>query len=282
VELPRRNDPRGEDGFTLIEVLVTILLVSGALLALLALVDRGNRTTADNLNREDATNVARELIEHAQATANYSGLTSAAAATTLRNVIEAGGARASTTPANGSWTMNGRVPAVRLNVSVAACTVPIRSAQPIVIPATDSYCTPPPGNPDAPPPTTDTGTSGPCQVEGVHDPALGLRIRLLVDISLCTSGALANAVCTLLGPTEPLTALLDPLIGPDGAVNVLLNGIGGSTIGTTLCGGKPVVVDPRARTEVNPGRRIITTVSWANGPRSGAVTQTTVVSRPAS
>lgn len=276
----RSPHPRADDGFTLIEVLVTILLVSGAMLALLAIVDRGNATTSDNLNREAATNVAREIVEHAHATGNYAGLTTAGAATTLRNVVEAAGTRGSSTPAGGSWTMNGRVPTVRLNVSVSACTVPVRSSQPIVIPATDTYCAPPPGNPTAPPPTTDTGSSGPCQVQGVYDPALGLRIKLLVDISLCVNGDLAKAVCTLLGPTRPLTAFLDPLIGPDGAVNVLLNGLGGSTVGTTLCGGKPVVVDTTTRTDVNPGRRIITTVSWSRPGSSGTVTQTTVVPRP--
>lgn len=277
----RRDHPNGEGGFTLIEVLITIFVISAGLLALLALVDRGNETTAENLNRENATNVAREVTERAHGV-SYDQLTTNDAATTLRNAIEAAGTRNSSVPSSDTWTMNGRTSAVSVTVGVTACTVPVKSQTPIVIPATDTYCSAP-GSGGGPPPgsTTDTGTSGACQVEGVYDPALGLRIRLLVDVTLCTPTALANAVCTLIGPSEPLNAFLAPLIGPDGAVNVLLNGLApGSGIGTTLCGGKPVVVDPNFRTEVNPGRRIITTVTWQSRRGNETVTQTTIVPRP--
>jgi type IV pilus assembly protein PilV len=274
-----RDHPAGEHGFTLIEVLITILVVSIGLLALLSFVDRGNAATGDNLNRENATNVAREVTERAHGVA-YDALATSTAATTLRNAIEAAGTRHSTTPSNGQWTMDGRTANTPVTVSVTACTVPVKSQTPIVIPATDTYCATPGGG-SGTPPTTDTGTSGPCQVEGIYDPALGLRIRLLVDISLCVNGDIAKAVCALLGPTEPLNAFLEPLIGPNGAVNVLLNGLASGSIGTTLCGGKPVVVDPSLRTEVNPGRRVITTVTWTTPRGNETLTQTTIVPRPA-
>ena len=197
-----------------------------------------------------------------------------------------GAPRHSTVPASDQWTMDGRTTGSRLTVTASACTVPVKSPQPIVIPVTDRYCASPPGVNPGPPPTTDTGQSGGCQVEATFDPQLGLRIRLLVDVSLCVSGSLVNAICTLLGPTEPLNAFLENLVGEDGAVTLLLNGLGLSgTVTPALCNGRPVVIDPNQRTDVNPGRRVTTTVSGVSPTASAPfkpyiLRQTTIVPRP--
>lgn len=281
VQVRGRQVTAGEDGFTIIEVLVALVLMTVGLFALIGLIDRSSSTTARNLNREAATNVARDITERAHAVA-YANLTAAAAPGTLRDAIDpAPRSRNSTTPSGGSWTMQGRRTGETLTVTVAACTVPMRAAQPIVITATDTFCTNPTPTPSptpTPTPTPVTGSSGGCQISATGDPQLGVRIQLLVDVSLCTGGALAAAVCTLLGPTAPLEAFLAPLVGQDGAVNVLLNGLGGG-VGTTLCGGRPVVTNTVLTGAQTPARRITTTVSWT-GRDPGSVTQTTVVPQP--
>ncbi|HEX6390156.1 MAG TPA: prepilin-type N-terminal cleavage/methylation domain-containing protein [Solirubrobacteraceae bacterium] len=277
----RREQSRGEDGFTLIEVLVTILLIGGALLALLALVDRGSVTTADNLTRENTTNVARELVERAHGV-DYNQLTTTTAPTALRNALELDSPRNSSTVSGGQWTMTGRTSASQLTVSASACTVPIKSYQPIVIPVTDTFCQTASGGSGGTGGTTQTGQSGTCQVEGTYDPVLGLRVRLLVDINLCASGTLVTAVCTLLGPAGPLQQFIDNFLLPDdGAVMLLLNGIApGSGITTTLCGGRPVEIDPNQPSDINPGRRVTISVSGTSLGKPYSLTQTTLVPRP--
>ena len=127
--------------------------------------------------------------------------------------------------------------------------------------------------------TTTTGSSGSCQVEATDDPTIGVTIELLVDVDLCVGGALSGAVCSLLGPTEPLEPLLGALVGEDGAVNVLLGALGGS-FSADLCGGRPVVPVPGGTSPSDRARRVTVEARW--GERDGqTVTLTTIVPRPA-
>src|SRR5947209_15800255 len=57
---------RGEDGFTLIEVMVAVLVLVSGLLTLLAMVDVSNKTTATNRVRQESDSLAREVIENAR------------------------------------------------------------------------------------------------------------------------------------------------------------------------------------------------------------------------
>ena len=55
--------PRGESGYSLIEVLIAIVLLTVGVLGTVALVDNANLRTSDTKGREGATSLARELIE---------------------------------------------------------------------------------------------------------------------------------------------------------------------------------------------------------------------------
>src|SRR3954454_17815394 len=54
---------REEHGFTLVEVLIAIVLITVGVLGTVALVDNANGRTSDTKGREGATNLARDLIE---------------------------------------------------------------------------------------------------------------------------------------------------------------------------------------------------------------------------
>ena len=56
---------RHDEGFTLIEVLVALLILVSGLLALLGLLDLANKTTTKDKLRQNETNLAREVLEDA-------------------------------------------------------------------------------------------------------------------------------------------------------------------------------------------------------------------------
>ena len=63
-----------EDGFTLVEVMVSILLLSLGVIATMGLIDGANRQTSITRAREAATNLNRSLLESARSLP-YSSLT---------------------------------------------------------------------------------------------------------------------------------------------------------------------------------------------------------------
>lgn len=267
-----------ESGFTIIEMMVAAFVLVIGMLGVLGMVDRANSTSAGTVQREAATNVAREVLEQAHA-ASYATLVPASAAATLRTAIDPSGTRGSATVSATRWTIRGRTAATsttNLTVDVSTCSVLAPSRQIRVVPATLTPC-------------TGTGggggggggggpvTSGTCQANVVGDPVIGVTIRLLVDVNLCTSGTVVNIACTALGPTQPLTGVLAGLLGEEGSLQVLTGPLGGG-VSTNLCGGRPVSSVPNGTAPADDARRVTTEVRW--GPGSGQVIrQTTVVPR---
>jgi prepilin-type N-terminal cleavage/methylation domain-containing protein len=77
---------RHDDGFTLIEVLVALLILVSGLLALLGLLDLANRTTTKDKLRQNETNLAREVLEDAR-NVPYTSLHTSAIAGALTSVV---------------------------------------------------------------------------------------------------------------------------------------------------------------------------------------------------
>jgi Tfp pilus assembly protein PilV len=266
-----------ESGFTIIEVLVAAVVLVVGLLGVLAMVDQASSATAVSVEREAATNVAREVLEQAHA-ANYDALLPASTAATLRTAIDPTGARQSAAVNATRWTIRGRTTtdqASRLTVDVTTCSVLAPSRQIRVIPATLTPCTSSTGGGGGG--GGGTVTDGSCQAAVAGDPVIGVTIRLLVDLSLCTSGAVVNIACTALGPTQPLTAVLAGLVGEEGSLQVLTGPLGGG-ISTNLCGGRPVSSVPNGTAPADDARRVTAEVRWGTGAGQ-VIRQTTVVPR---
>src|SRR3954464_12693141 len=73
-----------ETGFTLIEVLVAIVILTVGVLGTVALVDNANGRTSDTKGREGATGLARDLIESTRTVA-FNNITDATLAGILQN-----------------------------------------------------------------------------------------------------------------------------------------------------------------------------------------------------
>ncbi|MEA2374527.1 MAG: hypothetical protein QOD53_990 [Thermoleophilaceae bacterium] len=75
----------GDDGFTLLEVLVAMVVILVGVLGTVMLVDRANAGSSDNKARQQATAVARNLAETAQGLSYSTVTTSAGLATTMQS-----------------------------------------------------------------------------------------------------------------------------------------------------------------------------------------------------
>jgi prepilin-type N-terminal cleavage/methylation domain-containing protein len=80
---PRRRSLAGNDGFTIIEVLVAATILLIGIVAVAGLYDLANTTTVKNRAREGGTNLARELVEAARGIP-YSSLADATIEDTLQ------------------------------------------------------------------------------------------------------------------------------------------------------------------------------------------------------
>jgi prepilin-type N-terminal cleavage/methylation domain-containing protein len=107
-----RSDERG---FTLIELLVTMTILVVGVFGAIALIDGANARTAVNAQREAATGLAREVLEHARAVP-YQRLTP----TGIRTELQALPGLGDTDPATAAWTVSRRNNTYALNVQVCS------------------------------------------------------------------------------------------------------------------------------------------------------------------
>jgi Tfp pilus assembly protein PilV len=104
-----------EDGMSLIEVMVAMVILVGGVLALLTLVEGSIKNTVRATAREQGTNLARELVERARQVP-YGSMTSTAAPGALAAAIPE-----ATTATGTSFTVTRR--GIAYTVTVNACSI---------------------------------------------------------------------------------------------------------------------------------------------------------------
>jgi prepilin-type N-terminal cleavage/methylation domain-containing protein len=104
-----------QDGFTLVEVMVTMLVLLVGIAGAVTLIDGANAVTVKTKQREAATNLQRELIEGARAVP-YEQLTPNG----LRSALQARPGLGDSTP-GGGWTIERR--GTQFTVTTGVCTV---------------------------------------------------------------------------------------------------------------------------------------------------------------
>lgn len=241
-----------EDGFTIVEVMVACMLLVVGMLGLLEMVNTANRGTLRTQAREQATAVARDVVERTRQVP-YASLTNSGAATALA-------ARLPEAPAVTSSTFSVQRRDVTYTTRITACIVddPTDGVGPV-----NGACTGVTGGTTTVP---GSGTSGAVNV------GLSIGGQPLAGPQL--KGQLVSTVCSITGSgSNPLTSLVR------GTSQQLLAQVqAGASLEVCPDGTSSVALD------FNPDdlRRVTVDVTWTRGGQSGSVQQTTLIPSPRS
>ena len=241
----------GEAGFTMVEVMVAVVLLVSGVLAMMVMIEGSLSSTSRTTAREQATNLARELVERSREVPYASTTTTAAPAALAARLPETPAVSAS------SFTVERRN--VEYSVTVSACSIDDPSDGAGVGDAT--FC-------DAP-----SGSSGPATAPTGSGLAVGPNI-LGLPVSLDVGGSLITTVCNAVGTdtaiANQLSSLATSLLGAEGK---------GAVISICPGGGAGSVAFDATPDDL---RRIAINVRWT--PRAGddtELTQTTLLTAPA-
>lgn len=239
---------RDEDGMTLIEVMVAMVVLVIGVLGVFSMLDTGNQVTRENLARDGATGLAREQLERVREMP-YASL--ATAATVAATLVPALGDSDPPTVATFATRRRG----VTYTTTISSCVLddPSDGIGPVA------------GIPCAPLDAGDGG-GGNQPVAGGSGSLLGLNV---LGIALSGTGSAVDAVCAVLGRDS----VLDGLVGQGGALSGLVST--GADVGVCSGSGTNVTLDRQP----SDATAVTSTVRWSE-PRTGEVVQRTVVSGP--
>lgn len=241
----------GEAGFTIVEVMVAVVLLVVGVLAMLVMVEGSISSTNRTSAREQATNLARELIERSRQVPYASTTTGAAPAALAASLPESPAVTGS------SFVVHRR--GADYTVKVTACSIDDPSDGAGVGDAT--FC-------DAPSSSPGPGGPGSGAALAVGPNVLGLPVTLDAGGSLITT--LCNAVGTDTVIANQISSLATSLVGAEGKGAVIAVCPGGSN-GSVALDTKP-----------DDLRRVTVLVEWTRGSSDPlALTQTTLLTSPA-
>jgi prepilin-type N-terminal cleavage/methylation domain-containing protein len=249
------EDPRqrsasesAEDGFTLAEVMVALTLLLIGVLALLVMIEGSLTSTGRTVAREQATNLARELVERSRQVPYAMTTTNSAAAAIAATLPEH--------PAVSAGTFSVRRRNITYAVTVSACSIDSPSDGAGVGDAT--FC-------DAP-----ASSTGPGSAPTGSGFAIGPNI-LGIPVSLAAGGSLINTLCNAIGTD---TAVLNAV------TSLPLSSLLGNGAQISAC---PAASGGEVGYDIRPDdlRRIRVRVEWTpSGSPAGSLTQTTLLTTP--
>jgi type IV pilus modification protein PilV len=231
----------GEDGVTIIEVMVAMVVLIIGVLGTLILVQGGLSSTSRTTAREQGTNIARDLVERTRQ-ADYANVGLASAPATLRATLPS----SEVGPLSGSTFQVTRRNTV-YTVTVFACSIDDPSDGVGV--GDTTFCAVP------------SGTPGP----GSQTPVAATTSNVL-GISVALGGSLLQTVCNILGSNSPLFTSVMAVVSSVVPLSVCPPGSGTSS----------VPVDNHA----DDLRRVRVAVSWNRGGVASSVSQTTLLTNP--
>jgi type II secretory pathway pseudopilin PulG len=262
-----RGRSSGEDGFTIIEVMIAMVILIVGVLGTVVLLEGSMSSTARTTAREQGTNVARDLVERSRQFA-YSSMTMVPTAAIPASATSPGAPATPGAPAvlrnslpasDNATAVTGSPPLstfelTRRNttytVTVFACSVDDPSDGIGVGDAT--FC---------------AGSNG-VVAPGDPPPGVATSVNVLgLGIGLAASGSLLQTVCNATGPGNPITPAVTSLVSSVAPVSLCPTAVGATST---------VAYDASA----DDMRRVRIDVSWSRGGYSGNVSQTTILSNP--
>ncbi len=228
---------------TIVEVMAAMVILIIGVLGTLVLVEGSMSSTTRTTAREQATNLARDLVERSRQ-AEYKTVTYGLAPATLRSTLPASdNATALSGPNSSTFTVTRR--SVEYEVTVFACSIddPTDGAGQ----GDATFCAPP----------DDTIVPG--------DPTPGVAAPVnVLGITVAAGGSLLQTVCNAVG-TPAILSRLTAAVSPVVALSICPTGAGGGT----------VQYDSRP----DDLRRVRVDVTWTRGG-AGNVSQTTLLTNP--
>ena len=240
--MPLRTRIADERGMTIVEVMAAMVVLVVGVMGTLTLVTGSLSSTSATTAREQATNLARDLVERSRQAA-YADITYTNAAATLRSMLPASDSvSALSGPTNSQFTVQRR--GTTYTVNVLACSIDDPTDG---VGQTATHC----AVPEDPPPVNTT------------TPGLAASVNVL-GISVTAGGSLLQTVCNAVGQPAVLSQLTGA-ISSVASVSVCPTGSGSATV---------------AYDETPEDlRRVRVDVSW-NRERPGAISQTTLLTNP--
>lgn len=237
--------PGGQDGFTVIEVMVAVTILVVAVLGVAVVLQGSLSSSRTTRAREQATNIARDLVERSRQVP-YADTVPTSAAAALRSTLasDAPGALAGQT-----FSVARRD--TQFTVTVQACTIDDPSDGVGVLSAGGCAGTG----------TGASGATGPTSTAA----ALSLPSILGLPVTIAGSGSLLQTVCQVVGTDTRI-------------VNSLTAALSSATPVSACPSTSPGTV----AYDMQPDdlRRVRVDVSWTAGGRSGDLTQTTQLTNP--
>jgi type IV pilus modification protein PilV len=246
---PLRPGAEHEAGFTIIEVMVGMLMLIVGVLGMLIMIQGSLRSTSRTMAREQATNLAREVLERSREV-DYASTTTDAAPGALAAVMP------DVTSSSGtSFVVRRRN--INYTVTITACSID-SPADGVGIGDT-KFC-------DAP--TRSTGPGTPPTGTGL---AVGPNI-LGLPLSVAVGGSLVTTVCNAVGTD---TAIANAIT--DFSPSLLAaQGNGAILSACPAASGGSIAFDTLA----DDLRRIRTKVAWTQGGSAYSLNQTTLLTSP--
>lgn len=237
-----------ERGMTMVEVMAAMVILIIGVLGTLVLVEGSLSSTSRTTAREQATSLARDIVERTREV-DYSQLTYALAPATLRSTLPASdtvGPLTVTSPTSAKFTVKRRN--VTYTVDIFACSIddPTDGAG-----AGDTtFCADPKASTNVP---------------GADEPGLAVGVNVLGIVGITAGGTALQTVCNALG----VSAVTNQLAG-------LVGGIVPLSVCPSASGGGTIEFDKTP----DDLRRIRVDVSWDRGDQHSSVRQTTLLTNP--
>ena len=237
---------RDEDGLTVIEIMAAMVILIIGVLGTLTLVQGSLASTSRTTAREQATNLARDLVERSRQ-ADYANMTMSLAPATLRATLPASAnATALSGPSLSSFDVTRRK--VTYTVKVFACSIDDPTDGAGVGNAT--FCAPP------------TSTN----IPGSATPGAAASVNVF-GITVVAAGSLLQTVCNAIGISSIASQLLTS--------NAITNRLVPISVCPTGSGSATAPYDNTP----DDLRRVRIDVSWTSG-NGGSVSQTTLLTNP--
>ncbi len=242
----------GEDGFTIVEVMVAVVMLVVGVLAVLVMIEGSLSSTSRTTAREQATNLARDLVERSRQVPYASTTTGVAAASVAATLPEA--------PAVSGSIFSVERRNVTYSVSVSACSIDDPSDGAGVA-GSGTFC-------DAP--LSSSGPGGATAGSGV---VVGPNI-LGLPVTLAASGSLIDTLCNAVGTNTAIanqvSSLATSLVGAAGQ---------GASLSVCSTPGSATVAFDHTPDDL---RRVRVALSWTPRGRStpSTLTQTTLLTSP--